>query len=76
MSVICQLNVVEDEIHFLTVCPLFDDLRVHYNITCLSNISSFENFRILMTDSDVNHLRNLCRFLSSAEKRRNEYLTV
>ena len=69
----CSLNLVEDEVHFLVECPLFEDLRCNHNITCSPNISSAHNFIRMMTNSNVNHLRNVCRFLLSAERRREDF---
>jgi hypothetical protein len=45
---LCDLNVVESEIHFLTKCPLYDDLRYNLFSKMDSNDPEFLNMPLLV----------------------------
>ena len=68
---LCDLNEVEDERHFLLKCPFFSDLRTLYGISVKHHHTLATMFSKLMTSVNVNVLRNVCRFLLSAQKRRD-----
>ena len=56
---ICNLNLVEDEIHFLCYCPRYQELRteLYQNVLSLDCLfpqyTDTEKFRILMDDRFV-----------------------
>ena len=69
---LCDLNMVEDEIHFLCVCPLYIEERGHLfskvisSNPSFSNLDSFDKFVYLMS----NHERSVVTFLSNAFRKR------
>jgi hypothetical protein len=68
----CDLVVIESEIHFLLVCPLYADLRQRFSLNTARN--SETTFVQMMSTNDVNLLRNLGKFLLAAGERRSDFL--
>ena len=65
---------VEDELHFLLICPLYGDLREKYidhNYTRLPNQYSFYN---IMSSNQENVIRNLAMFKYYSFSRRKSYI--
>ena len=75
---LCDLNMVEDEIHFLCVCPLYTEERGHLfskvflSNSSFSNLDSFDKFVYLMS----NHERSVVTFLSTAFRKRQTYIST
>ena len=63
---ICQLNLVEDEIHFVTVCPKYNNLRkklyAHVQFEDFSDLDNENKFTYIM----VNHQRDVAKYVVSA----------
>ena len=62
----CKQNsicVVEDEYHFLLVCPLYQHIRQIYMPNVINNLNTFTN---LLSSSNVDILRNLSTFIYHA----------
>ncbi len=66
-------NCVEDEIHFVIECPLYDNLRNRHIVTTQA-LSSLENFINILSSKNQNILRNLAMFLDKAFEYRNTVL--
>ena len=70
----CSLHEVEDEFHFIFVCPCYRDLRVKYlNRYYYTRPSMFKLVNLLSVKNKTK-LCNLARFLISAFARRKENL--
>ena len=58
-----NVNVAEDEFHFMMVCPEYKSLRYElFPHETLSNISLNSFFYNFMKTEDENKIRNLCNF--------------
>jgi len=67
---LCNQNVCESEYHFLLCCPLYNDLRIKYNIrTSWPTISKYIS---MMSCSNVLKLKTIANFLTEAFKLRSE----
>lgn len=65
---------VEDEVHFLLVCPLYSDIREKYIDNSYYSEITVENFYKLMSSSNTQTLRKLAMFLYYASIERNMYI--
>jgi len=68
---------VEDEIHFLLVCPLYTQLRNSYlekHFTCTNNVT--ENFVRIMSSKKQNCIKDLSAYIYYAFKIHTEFTTV
>ena len=63
----CRLGEVEDEIHFVFVCPAYSDLRDKLFLNISKSVNFSKIFEILCNE----HAVRLSVFLSQAYKRRN-----
>ena len=66
---------IEDEFHFILVCPLYEDLRVQYiphNFIQARNVLSFIQ---LMSVNNEETIRNLAMFIHYAYKKRRDFLS-
>ena len=74
---LCDMQLVEDEIHFLIDCPVYSDERKHLfdekNISnsSFSEMDSLDKFVYFMS----NHERAVISFISSAFRKRQNYLS-
>ena len=67
---LCNQNVCESEYHFLLCCPLYNDLRIKYNIrTSWPTISKYIS---MMSCTNVLKLKTIAHFLTEAFKLRSE----
>ena len=55
----CNMNLVEDEFHFLLACPFYTDLRRKYFSAYFCRWPSKKNFVELMTASRKGIIKNL-----------------
>ena len=64
----CNNNAVEDEIHFLCECPMYDDLRkLYFNFDWTNPpIDRTELFKQVLTDDSAENTRVLRKFLKEA----------
>jgi len=66
-------NEVEDEYHFVSKCPLYDDIRRQFlNRTIIYTRPSMEKFISLLKSNNKNILVNFSKFIFVAMIRRNE----
>ena len=66
----------EDEIHFLLICPAYEEIRKQYiNSKFLLNRNQI-NFNKLMNTHEIDNLRNLARYLRIAFQRREKILNT
>ena len=64
----CDTNCVENEIHFLLVCPLYHNLRLKY-ILILEHLGFYQpysNFIKIMSSENKKVIRNLALFVYKA----------
>lgn len=65
----CNHNVIEDEEHFITQCPSYENLRQQLFLYVTKNCRNFANlddktkFTWLMTTEDNSIIQKLCHFL-------------
>ena len=67
---LCKLGDVEDEYHFLLICPLYNTLRIVYLPYESFLEPNYYKFQKLVSSSDSNILLNLCKFVHKAIKLR------
>lgn len=67
----CNLNRVENEYHFLLVCPLYRDLRKKYLHNYYCHWPTMNKFDDLMCKESKNVILNLSKFVYSAMKLRD-----
>ena len=68
----CNLNKIEDEFHFLMICPLYNELRSLYLPRKLCAYPSKENFIKLLNSKEKLVLHKLCLFLKNAKQLHSE----
>lgn len=67
----CNMNVVENEYHFLLVCPHYLDLRTKYIPRYYIHWPNMTKFNNLMSCNNDKILNNIATYLSFATDRRN-----
>ena len=72
---LCNLNVCEDEVHFLCICPLYQQSRQRF----FDHIRTFEPNFNLMGNSEKcilnkNHQTKLAKFIALIWETRKNYL--
>ena len=69
-------NFIEDEFHFICICPLYDNIRTyHLSNTSNQNISLI-TFNNLLSSNDIHTVRNLSLFIYHAFKMRQHFLNT
>ena len=68
----CNLNQVEDEFHFLLVCPFYTCIRSKYIANYFYNPPLHHKFVLLMSSRKVDTLRKLSRYIFYATKLRKD----
>ena len=69
---ICHLNLVEDEFHFLTICPAYDNLRA--GLLSAANVVLLDpetQFSTIMSSENTTVIRCLAEFIMNANKLRD-----
>ena len=66
---------IEDEYHFVCVCPAYSDLRYKHIEIYYYNPRSMYNFCNLLQTREKNHLVNFAKFLYEAFERRKTLST-
>ena len=61
---LCDLNDIGDEIHYLLICPFFEDKRKALIKSYYYKRPNILKFKELLTTQSVNQLHNLCRFIT------------
>ena len=67
----CDLNDIEDEYHFIIICPLYRDIRKDYIPNYYVKKPSMDKFITLLKCTSVKKLKNLATFVIKATKLRN-----
>ena len=67
----CDLNDIEDEYHFIIICPLYRDIRKDYIPNYYVKKPSMDKFITLLKCTSVKRLKNLATFVIKATKLRN-----
>ena len=68
---LCNSNVIEDEYHFLLVCPFYRDLRRKYFKTYYFSSPNLHKFNLLMQTRSSTILKKLAKYLIEAFDKRN-----
>ena len=71
--VYCDIYI-EDELHFVMFCPLYEELRVHFIDRRFLLHPSVESFVRLMSAQNEQVIRNLAMYLYYAFKKRQEFI--
>ena len=70
----CEMNCVENEIHFLLVCPLYHKLQLKYILIPehFGFYQSYNNFINIMSSESEKVIRNIALFVHKAFKLRTK----
>ena len=68
----CNINVIENEYHFLLVCPKFRHLRIQYFKSYFCHWPSIRKFETLMSSQSKSNLLSLSKYLYFAFKLRSQ----
>jgi hypothetical protein len=71
---LCDLNEIEDEFHFVLKCRVFKELRTKFIKRYFYTHTSMYKFLELLKSSNKPTLINLCKYITLANKKRNEIL--
>ena len=66
ICIYCEKRDIEDEYHFLFICPLYKELRIKYIDKKLWKSPSMYNLVKLLKIEEPNTLKDLARFISEA----------
>ena len=69
---LCQMNVVQDEFHFLLTCTTYTNLRRKYFKPYYCRWPTLNMFDRLMTNTGKTEILNLSKYIFFASKLRNE----
>ena len=70
----CNANIVEDEYHFLLVCPMYREQRIQLLPKYYCRWPSTTKFKMLLNETRVNVVKNLAKFLYVATDKRTSIL--
>jgi len=73
---ICSLDQVENELHSILICPMFDDLRRRYIAIDSITTPTVDNFYALMSNRNELVVKHLASYIYNALQRRREFLTL
>ena len=68
---LCNANSIEDEIHVVTVCVAYNDLRLKF----ANEIEQTLNFAQIMGSNNIRTIFCLCKFIQNIFKRRQHLLS-
>ena len=66
-----QVSVIEDEFHFILICPLFIELGNNYLRNVITD-RTFNNFLEPMCSNDISVLLNISLFVKHGMNKRHE----
>ena len=72
----CNMNMVENEHHFLLVCPKYANLRKQYLTNYYCRWPSVEKFKNLMSSKSQHNLINLSKYVYFASELRSKVAEV
>ena len=67
----CNMNCIEDEYHFLLICPVYRDLRQKYFKKYYYTWASINKFKLLLTSKSETIIKQLGHYLIQAFQRRS-----
>ena len=70
----CNMGIIEDEHHFLLVCPSFSDIRRQCLPSYYSRWPSVTKFKKIMTESQSSVVKRLTKFVFLAMDKRKSIL--
>ena len=70
-----QVCVIEDESHFLLICPLFNELRDNY-LRNVITYRTFNNFLELMCSNDISVLLKISLFVKHGMRKRHGEICI
>ena len=62
----CNMHVIEDEFHFLLVCPKFHNLRTQFLKPYYYGWPTLHKFQTLLSSQNTKQLLNLSKFIYTA----------
>ena len=68
----CNLNIIENEYHFLLVCPKYRHLRLKYFKPYFCHWPSIKKFELLISPQSRNRIVSVSKYLYYAFKLRSE----
>ena len=71
---LCDINEIEDEFHFVLKCKVFKELRIRYIKKYYYTHTSMYKFIELLQSKNKSVLINLCKYITTADKKRNELM--
>ena len=71
---LCNMNDIEDEYHFIFICPLYYDIRLKYIKPYYFRYPSMLKLIQIFTSQSVKVLSNLAKYLTHANKRREHLI--
>ena len=71
----CNTRMVEDEYHFLLICPHYNDIRMKYFSRYFCHWPNMSKFKSLMSSKSQHTLSKLSKYIYIALKRRNEIIS-
>lgn len=74
--IVCNLNDIEDEVHFTLMCPAYADLRRQYIHNYFYNRPSVHKYTVLLNSSKLTVLKNLALYVIKAFKLRDNLLNT
>ena len=69
---LCPINAIENEFHFLLVCPFYWELRQKYLKPFYCRWPTLNKFDKIMSSTNKNEILSLSKYLYFATKLRNE----
>ena len=82
LCIYCNLNMVEDECHFLLSCPLYKEERKHLLLKLQNTYKEFEDldeenkFRLIMSTKDKSVISALGYYVTSCFKKRSTAIAI
>ena len=70
----CNMQVIENEYHFILICPIYSDLRKMYLPKIYNRWPNLQKFFSLMSSTNVKIIVNLSKFVYLANLRRESFL--
>ena len=74
LCTMCDRRDIEDEYHFILICPLYRDIRLKYIKTYYYKRPSMLKLVQLLSVQNVKSLNNLAKYLNCATKRRDQLM--
>ena len=72
ICIFCSLNEIEDEFHFMLICPFYNDLRHQYLPQYCYTNPTFVKFTVIMQSEQPTLLINLSKYIYFSMKKRAE----